>query len=35
VIISGQGGFLFIRRHFTVTTTFSEYRRRPAAAQAP
>jgi hypothetical protein len=35
VIISGQGGFLFIKRYFTVTTTFSEYRRRPAAARAP
>jgi hypothetical protein len=33
VTISGQGGFLFIKRYFTVATTFSEYRRRPAATR--
>lgn len=31
VVISGHGGVLFIKRYFHVTTTFSEYRRMPAA----
>lgn len=35
VTISGQGGFLFIKRFFTVTTTFSDFRRNPAGAQTP
>lgn len=35
VTISGQGGFLFIKRLFTVTTTFSEFRRNAAATRSP
>lgn len=34
VTISGQGGFLFIRKRFRTTTTFSDYRRPPANAGA-
>jgi hypothetical protein len=34
VTISGQGGFLFIRKQFRTTTTFSNYRRPPAKAGA-
>jgi hypothetical protein len=30
--ITGTGRFLFIKRHFKVTTTFSQYRRTPSAA---
>ena len=30
VAISGHGGFLFITKRFRTTTTFSDYRRRPA-----
>ena len=30
--ITGTGRFLFIKRHFKVTTTFSQYRRAPSAA---
>ena len=30
--INGTGRFLFIKRHFKVTTTFSQYRRAPSAA---
>lgn len=33
VTISGQGGFLFIRKQFRTTTTFSNYRR-PSAKEA-
>ena len=29
VTISGHGGFLFIKKRFRTTTTFSDYRRRP------
>lgn len=32
VTISGQGGFLFIRKQFRTTTTFSDYRRPGAKA---
>lgn len=32
VAITGTGRFLFIKRHFKVTTTFSQYRRAPSAA---
>jgi hypothetical protein len=32
VTISGQGGFLFIKKQFRTTTTFSDYRRPPANA---
>ncbi|MGZ5423934.1 MAG: hypothetical protein ACXW2V_05010 [Candidatus Aminicenantales bacterium] len=31
VAISGTGGFLFIKRYFNVTTTFSQHRRAPSA----
>jgi hypothetical protein len=30
--ITGTGRFLFIKRHFKVTTTYSQYRRAPSAA---
>jgi hypothetical protein len=29
IMISGQGGFLFIKKRFRSTTTFSDYRRQP------
>jgi hypothetical protein len=32
VTITGTGRFLFVKRHFKVTTTFSQYRRAPPAA---
>ena len=31
VSMTGSGGFLFIRKNFRTTTTFSQYRRAPAA----
>lgn len=33
VSISGHGGFLFIRKDFRTTTTFSHYRRAPATSR--
>jgi len=30
IMIAGQGGFLFIKKKFRSTTTFSDYRRPPA-----
>jgi hypothetical protein len=34
VNISGHGGFLFIKRYFDITTTFSEFQRAPKTAPA-
>lgn len=33
VSMTGHGGFLFIRKNFRTTTTFSHYRRAPAASR--
>ena len=34
VSMTGHGGFLFIRKNFRTTTTFSHYRRAPAASRS-